>query len=512
VVRVTRAAAPTIAAVGSERFSPGLGALARPVESLREDPANVRRHPERNLETIKASLVRFGQQKPIVVRRDGVVVAGNGTLRAARDLGWKRIAAVTTDLVSTDATAYAIADNRTAELAAWDGPAVAALMRELAEDDAGIMDDLGFDEADLDALDAEGIDVEGDEDEAAAATLAERFLVPPFSVLDARAGYWQERKQAWLALGIQSELGRAEGAPGGGARPATGLGPDGRTQRGDGAGRPLRTWVGGGRASDALDPVSRQIIETGKSAASVFDPVLCELVYRWFSPPGGRVLDPFAGGAVRGIVASRLGRDYVGIELRTEQVAANRAQLSLAGEPRPVWIEGDARDVRRLIAGQSPFDLVFSCPPYADLEVYSDDPRDLSTLDYPAFVEAYRAIVRDAIASLAPDRFAVFVVGDVRGREGFYRGFVGDTVRAFEDAGARLYNEAALVTMVGSLSLRAGRQFAASRKLGKAHQNVLVFVKGDPRRATAACGLVEVGTGDEPGSPGDQDADESVRA
>jgi ParB-like nuclease domain len=115
------------------------------------------------------------------------------------------------------------------------------------------------------------------------------------------------------------------------------------------------------------------------SGTSVFDPVLCEIAYRWFCPPGGTVLDPFAGGSVRGIVAARLGRPYVGIELRAEQVAANQAQASLAGDPAPRWIAGDSRDLARLAAGIEA-DLVFSCPPYWNLERYPDDPADLSTM------------------------------------------------------------------------------------------------------------------------------------
>ena len=109
------------------------------------------------------------------------------------------------------------------------------------------------------------------------------------------------------------------------------------------------------------------------SGTSIFDPVLCEIAYRWFCPPGGTVLDPFAGGSVRGIVAARLGRPYVGIELRAEQVGANQAQADLAGDPSPRWIAGDSRDLARLAAGIEA-DLVFSCPPYWNLERYSDDP------------------------------------------------------------------------------------------------------------------------------------------
>ncbi len=94
-----------------------------PLDQLTADPQNARVHPERNLAAIEASLARFGQQKPIVVAKDGTVVAGNGTLEAARRLGWDALLCVQTDLPPDEARAFAIADNRTAELAEWD-PAV----------------------------------------------------------------------------------------------------------------------------------------------------------------------------------------------------------------------------------------------------------------------------------------------------------------------------------------------------------------------------------------------------
>ena len=234
------------------------------------------------------------------------------------------------------------------------------------------------------------------------------------------------------------------------------------------------------------------------TGTSIFDPVLCELAYRWFCPPAGLVLDPFAGGSVRGIVAARLGREYIGVELRPEQIAANKKQADriCAKGTMPAWVEGDAQNLKTLCPDVAA-DFVFSCPPYADLEVYSDDPRDLSTMDYPAFVKAYRAIIAAAVGMLKPDRFACFVVGDVRYKKGFYRRFVSDTEQAFEDVGARLYNEAVLVTAVGSLPIRVGRMFESGRKLGKTHQNVLVFCKGDPKKATEAVGPVEFGAIDE---------------
>jgi len=230
------------------------------------------------------------------------------------------------------------------------------------------------------------------------------------------------------------------------------------------------------------------------TGTSIFDPVLCEIAYRWFSPVGGLILDPFAGGSVRGIVASKLGRQYIGHELRQEQVDANRAQGSeLCGDEEhpPAWICGDSRNIDTTCADVEA-DMVFSCPPYADLEVYSDDPKDLSTMKYSDFRAVYFEIIKKACDRLKPDSFACFVVGEVRDKKGNYIDFVGDTVQAFRDAGLHYYNEAILITCVGSLPIRAGKQFSSSRKLGKTHQNILVFVKGDGKRAAARCGPVEV--------------------
>jgi len=248
------------------------------------------------------------------------------------------------------------------------------------------------------------------------------------------------------------------------------------------------------RAADGtLDYQPTNAPDGAASGTSVFDPVLCELAYRWWCPPAGLIVDPFAGGSVRGIVASKLGRRYLGVDLRPEQIAANETQAArICDDPRPRWIVGDSRALGTFVGGAEA-DFVFSCPPYGDLEVYSDDPADLSTLDYPAFLTAYRQIVAASVAALKADRFACFVVGDLRDRQGFYRGFVRDTELAFEDAGARFYNEAILVTCLGSLPIRVGRQFDGARKLGKTHQNVLVFCKGDPKAATAAVGAVEHG-------------------
>ena len=133
------------------RYAPGLEPLLRPICELRQDPDNARSHDERNLAAIRDSLTRFGLQKPIVVSPDNIVIAGNGTLQAARDLGWTHIACVTTDLAGLDARGFALADNRSAELATWDMEALRKATSEL-EAVWGDLSAMGFGDTDLDAI------------------------------------------------------------------------------------------------------------------------------------------------------------------------------------------------------------------------------------------------------------------------------------------------------------------------------------------------------------------------
>jgi DNA modification methylase len=229
-----------------------------------------------------------------------------------------------------------------------------------------------------------------------------------------------------------------------------------------------------------------------QTGTSIFDPVLCEIIYRWFCPVGGKILDPFAGGSVRGIVAAELGREYVGIDLSDGQIKANRIQADkICKHNKPTWIVGDSRQAATLAEGE--YDLIFSCPPYADLEVYSDNLSDISTLQYGDFIKAYQEIIKSCCSMLQENRFACFVVGDVRDKSGFYHNFVSDTIAAFQSAGAKLYNEAILITAVGSLPIRCGKIFSSSRKLGKTHQNVLIFYKGNPKNIKMEFGKVEIG-------------------
>jgi len=285
-------------------------------------------------------------------------------------------------------------------------------------------------------------------------SLADKFIVPPFSVLDRRSGDWQNRRRRWMLLGIKSEIGRGENLA--------------------------------FKGQDTLNGIT----DDAKQGTSIFDPVTCEVALRWFSAIGDKVIDPFAGGSVRGVVASHLERHYVGYDLRQEQVNSNIDQIELANSDfKPRWHQGDATTADFGFG----FDMVFTCPPYADLEIYSDDPSDLSTMNYADFIDAYQKALKNAVASLKEDRFIVIVIGDARTKkgDGHYYGLVADTIQIMKaNLGCELYNDLIIVDPVGTLAVRSERQMRASRKVGRGHQQMLVFVKGNGRKAAEHCGEI----------------------
>jgi len=505
-------------------------------------------------------------------------------------------------------------------------------------------------------------------EESKAGNLIKKFIIPPFSVLDTRQGYWQDRKKQWLSLGIKSELGRDN------------------VQNSLGSAFKLKV------IASSNQKLSKENIEVPNWAVtSIFDPVICELMYKWFNIENGSILDPFSGGSVRGVVASFLGYDYYGIDLRKEQIYENIKQFEelknnfinfqdsniseipdeveitisskmanlkfngcdmdyinnvchasccesksknsdgtiisihhseiesivnrggivengllknknnvgkcffkdennlcklhftpdkpfgciaspftlnnnktlivrnrykllkcyndgkkipayeafrqsldlILGKEQsnnivnhfknggsdikvnitksnylkliendktkkdikenktndsidnffiytPKWEIGNSINLDNIYSDKM-FDFIFSCPPYFDLEVYSDNPEDLSTMDWETFSIEYTLIINKAVKQLKEDRFACFVVGDVRDKKGFYYNFIDLTKKAFIESGALFYNELILVNVAGTLPVRVGKSFGGYRKVGKMHQNILVFYKGNPK-------------------------------
>ena len=286
--------------------------------------------------------------------------------------------------------------------------------------------------------------------------LKDKYGWPPFSVFNTISFDWQRRKDEWEALFRDSTKGR-----------------DVRRFNAT----PTNTFSARGAEAKQAESISE------------FDPYLAELMYRWFSRPGDKILDPFAGGCVRGVVASVLGRDYTGIDLNLEQVFANRNQYkdlqerytNLAGSTRWVWDDSD-----KYLGMSDCADMIFTCPPYYNLEQYTNDPNDLSRQpSYAEFLHKYSSILYKASKGLKDNSFFVIVVSEVREEcrgieKSNFVGLVPDTIHILRDkCSLHYYNEIIVMNNIGSLPIRAPKYFEQSRKIGRMHQNCLVFYKGD---------------------------------
>ncbi len=268
-------------------------------------------------------------------------------------------------------------------------------------------------------------------------------MIHPFSILDTRTREWQSRKREWLdKYKIQSELGRDE-------------------------------------------TVSKSGFWEQSNSVSVFDPVLTENLYRWFCPPNGKILDPFAGGSVRGIVAEELGFKYTGIDISEKQILANREQSD-----KPNWIIGDSNWILESVEDDS-YDFIFTCPPYHDLEVYSDNPKDISTKSYDDFISSLERIMFSSAKKLKDNRFIGIVVSEIRElgttrnyKKGTYKGFVSDVIKFMEKHDLYFYNDMVLFNSQHQASRTSSTYFKRNRKIASVHQNVLIFVKGNPDLAT----------------------------
>ena len=310
------------------------------INEVKLNPNNPRLIKDDKFKKLVSSIKDFPEMlniRPIVVNKDMVILGGNMRYRACKEAGLKEVPVIITDLSEEKQREFLIKDNVSG--GEWDW-------------------DLLANEWDIEELEGWGVDIpvfeaeEVSEDKEKSKKLSDRFIIPPFSVLDTRQAIWQDRKRFWLALGIESELGR-----------------DSKSVKFSKMAEDL-AWAG------------------QKTGISIFDPVLCELSYNWFNIINGKILDPFAGGSVRGIVAAKLGFNYLGNDLSEKQIIANRknaVEVLNDAEIYPTWSIGDSLNID-IIAKDYKADMIFSCPPYADLEVYSNAKEDISNMPYNEFI------------------------------------------------------------------------------------------------------------------------------
>ena len=421
------------------------------INTIKEYSLNAKEHPKEQIEQIKKSIQEFGNNDPIAIDNNGEIIEGHGRYIALKELGFKEVEVIRLGhLTEQQKKAYRLIHNKLTMNSDFDFELLEQELKELTAFDFN-MEDFGFDLTEFEDMEKELVRDLAEEYEENKDSLVDKFIVPPFSILDTRQGYWQDRKSIWKKI-IKSDVGREEGLLGSGLK----------------------------------ELAEKQ--GSNLTGTSIFDPVLTEILINWFCPAGGKVLDPFAGGSVRGLISVLMGNEYTGIDLREEQIEANyknfndlKTDIDLNGNDmhRPNWICEDSMNLRKVVKGE--YDFMLTCPPYADLEVYSDNPRDLSNMEYKDFKENYKEIIFQAVEKLKENAFVAIVVGEVRDKHGYYYNFVGDTIQACLNAGLKYYNECILINAGGTLALRAGRQFTASRKIGKTHQNVLIFVKGNEK-------------------------------
>lgn len=436
--------------------------IYRKLSDMKKLDGNPRKITQEQLETLKQSIERnkdYFEARPLILsNRTGelVVIAGNQRYEACKQLGIEECPTVLLEGLTEEREKEIIIRDNVSN-GEWDEE----LLQEWNPED---LEDWGVDVSAFDFLKEEESIERG-----SLVTLNERFGIIPFSVLDTQKGDWQKRKKTWIEQGLKSEIGRSENITF-----ATSSQPPMVYE----AKNKLREIIGREPSWNEVNEYCEKEGIKMQTGTSIFDPVLCEMMYRWFNVPNGVVVDPFAGGSVRGIVASKLGMPYNGCDLRQEQIDANieNAKEMLTDEPFPNWVCGDSTDIDEHLKGVQA-DMIMTCPPYADLEVYSDDPRDLSTMEYKDFLQAYKTIIKKCADMLKENRFAVFVVGEVRDKNGYYYNFVGDTIQAGLEAGLKYYNEVILVNQISSLASRIRRQINNSRKVGKHHQNVIIFYK-----------------------------------
>lgn len=438
--------------------------IRQALSTLHEWAKNPRSITKSGFGRLEYQILRLGQYKPFLVTGDGTVLGGNMRIKVHTELAglpvdklrrkmedvrkrevtlkeaqefltqlqnpWVSIVAPKDDNQRWE---YALSDNDRAGF--YDQDLLANELPNIQLDDPA--------QFTVDFNEPMGLDrlvLAGDEEHKG--QLEKKFIVPPFSILDTRREYWQQRKKHWVEL-INDK---------------------------------------GESRDDKLGLTSLQSVKFNKDlpTVSILDAVLAEIAVRWFCPLGGKIVDPFAGDTVFGFVATYLEHPFTGIELRQEQCDLNRKRTTKLA----TYICDDGQNVAKHVPANS-VDMVFSCPPYFDLEKYSDLPNDASNQkNFADYLQIVNNALSGACAALKEDRFAVIVISDVRDKAGFYRKLPLEIEKIMQVNRLQLYNEAILVNSVGTAAIRAAAAFG-NRKLTRVHQNVLVFYKGDPAHIKA---------------------------
>lgn len=448
------------------------------MNEIKFDKRNYRKHNDKNKKLIKKSLQECGAGRSIIIDNEGEIIAGNGVYEQAQKLGLKTkivetdgselVVVKRTDLATDDdkRKRLAVMDNSTSDTSEFD---VDLLEQDFAIDD---LNDMGLD------LKIEDEDEEEEDEEKG--NIEDDFVIFPCSILDQGNQKWQERKKNWIKrLNINDNINSREGK----------LYKNVMTYYPKTYSCYLNFKHKNNEQlsfEEFVEKFNPPEFEEDKQnihskGVSVFDPVLSELSCKWFSPYlGCKIFDCFAGDCFKGLVFALCGYDFCGIELRQEQVNDNNEAIKKFENLNIKYICDDGQNVDKYFQEQSQ-DLLFSCPPYFDLEVYSKLPNDASNQkEYCDFLKILDNAFSKSIKILKDNRFAVIVVGNIRDKQGFYYNFTNDIINIFNKNGMFLLNELILKEPIATRCFSARRLFK-HRKIVKIHQNILVFYKGNPK-------------------------------
>jgi hypothetical protein len=422
------------------------------ISEIRLDPDNANLGTEAGEFMLISAIRQRGMGRGVFLDADLTAIAGNQVLKAAAKAGIKKVRlveAAADEIVATVRPDVRLDSAQGRQMALDDNGIsrhsqnldVEIIERHAADydldlDGAGITEEVlaafkkaaddgageGGDAAD-DAMDAaEGMG-EGDLEDAGTATappaggLAAGWVWPPFTLWDGRAPAWLDRKRQWMALGLR---------PDGGARG--------------------------------------------------FDPVAAELIYRWFCPRAGLVVDVSPGDATRAVVALKLGCHYVGVDPDHPQIQANRedCQRVLGEGAHPTFIRANPASgvlTDRALFGHP--DLIVATAP------------DPGRGDRSTFLAGWQSLCGQMVELVKPQRFIVVIVRPGRQADGEMWDMAAQTQYAMGMGGAKCWNEAVYCAPAahgGPNPVEVGAKFQNGRRLAATHANVLVFFKGDPRR------------------------------
>lgn len=214
----------------------------------------------------------------------------------------------------------------------------------------------------------------------------------------------------------------------------------------------------------------RHGVNNGK--CSVFNPQLAQMILAAYAPMNGKIYDPFGGGGTRGYIATKMGYNYTGVEIRKEEYNRVLAQMK-EWNLNFKFILADSVKYRP----NESFDFIYTCPPYYDLEVYSDMEEDLSNApSYMEYLNMLQKVLKNCYDVLKKDSFAVFVVGNFRNKKGELEHLNGDLITKAKEVGFKLWDE--LIWMGASnVALTRCGKFEKNRKSVRMHEYIIILKK-----------------------------------